>query len=357
MASGLQGFRASGLQGFRASGLQGDGRDFVADSLRGLAIILVVVGHVIMGFNHSRLTFSGSALIYGYIYSFHMPLMFMISGYVDGMKENSSGTLWQIKKSVVGIYLPCLYFSFLIWFPKFLWSALGINNAEGFNLASVNDLFRIPFYGFDIYWFLCALFFVKLLHILNEHFIPSWKFRVLFWACAFVLYESWTGAPSFCRYGLYFFIGYTLRQKNLITQDNHPETLWGMLLLFAGMIIFSASYFYGLENVFTRTGAALCTSLALFVIFYAWDIRGKFLAFCGACSMVIYVLHNPVTASLRLIFRRLWLSSSVNPALLFVICCVMCVLVPLCVIMLYKKVNCLRWIEYIFYPGKLIFRK
>ena len=64
-------------KGFRASGW-----DVVADSLRGLVIILVVIGHTIIAFNHSRLTFTGDKIINSYIYSFHMPLMFMISGYV-----------------------------------------------------------------------------------------------------------------------------------------------------------------------------------------------------------------------------------------------------------------------------------
>ena len=348
---------ASGLQGFRASGLQGDGRDIVLDSLRGFAIILVVVGHVIRGFNHSKLIFPGSALIDGWIYSFHMPLMFMVSGYVDGMRQKTSGILQRIKKCIVSIYLPCLYFSLILWLPKFLWSFLGISNAENFTLASVNDLFRIPFYGFDIYWFLATLFFVKLLHILTERFIPGRSLRALFWLSAFMLYLSCAGIPSFCYYGLYFFTGFTLRRENIITSGKHPGIICGIILFLAGMIFFSASYFGGLANFFTRDGAAVCSSLGLLIMFYALDIRGAFLALCGANSMVIYVFHGWVISSLRLVFRRLGLSETVNPAVLFVFFCVMAVLLPLCVIRLYRNVKRLGWIEYIFYPGKLIFRK
>ncbi|MBQ6002532.1 MAG: hypothetical protein IJL18_06735, partial [Synergistaceae bacterium] len=67
---------ASGLQGFRASGLQGDGRDFVADSLRGLAIILVVYAHVVLWFESSGIILPRSIIVSKWIYSFHMPLMF-----------------------------------------------------------------------------------------------------------------------------------------------------------------------------------------------------------------------------------------------------------------------------------------
>ena len=347
---------APGLQGSRAPGLQGDGRDIVLDSLRGFAIILVVVGHVIRGFNHSKLIFPGSALIDGWIYSFHMPLMFIVSGYTDGMRQKTSGILQQIKKCIVSVYLPCLYFSLILWLPKFLWSFLGMSNAENFTLASVNDLFRIPFYGFDIYWFLATLFFVKLLHILTERF-PSWRLRALFWAVLFAVYEFCQGMPGFMYYGLYFFTGFTLRRENIITSGKHPGIICGIILFLAGMIFFSASYFGGLANFFTRVGAAVCSSLGLLIMFYALDIRGAFLALCGANSMVIYVLHNFMISSMRLMFRRIGLYETVNPAVLFVFFCVMAVLLPLCVIRLYRNVKCLRWIEYIFYPGKLIFRK
>ena len=331
--------------------------DFVLDALRGLAIILVVVGHVINGFNYSNLSFTGNSLIHDTIYSFHMPLMFMVSGYADGMRQKSSAILKQIRKSIVSVYLPCLYFSFMIWLPKFLWSALGISNPENFRLVSIDELLAIPLHGFDLYWFLCALFFIKIIHILTEHFMPSWKLRAILWAAAFSLYAFGAGIHSFCHYGIYFFVGYELRRQNIITRETHPGIFWGIIMLLAGMMIFSASYFYGGGNKFTEAGAALCTSLALFVMFYACDVRGAFLACCGAGSMVIYVLHNHVIALMRIIFRTTGISESVNAAVLFVICSAVGLLLPCCVIWLYRNVKCLRWLQYIFYPGKLIFRK
>lgn len=221
-------------------------------------------------------------------------------------------------------------------------------------LLFLSDLFRIPFHGYDIYWFLAALFFIKIIHIFTERFISCWKFRALFWAVLFAVHELLPGTPSFCDYGLYFFIGYTLRQKKLITNENHPGIFLGITLFFAGIIFFSASYFYEAENIFTKTGAAMCSSLGLFVIFYVLTIRGAFLAPCGANSMVIYAIHGFVISSTRLIFRCIGFSGTVNPAVLFVITFFAAVLVPLCVIRLYRNVKCLRWIEYIFYPGKML---
>lgn len=57
-------------------------RIYYLDQLKGLAIILVVVGHVmqfVFGFNQS--------LLVDFLAIFHMPLFFFISGYLTYRKE------------------------------------------------------------------------------------------------------------------------------------------------------------------------------------------------------------------------------------------------------------------------------
>lgn len=48
------------------------------DILRAMAILFVVMGHTLMGSDVNR-------FLRGCIYSFHMPLMFIISGFVAAM--------------------------------------------------------------------------------------------------------------------------------------------------------------------------------------------------------------------------------------------------------------------------------
>lgn len=58
-------------------------RLYYIDNLRGLLIILVVLGHCIqnldLDFDHN--------IVFRYIYSFHMPLFMFISGFVSYKKE------------------------------------------------------------------------------------------------------------------------------------------------------------------------------------------------------------------------------------------------------------------------------
>ena len=60
------------------------------DSARGIAILLVVIGHVLGGYtgNYGLPQYQRIInLLVDIIYSFHMPLFFMISGYVFGLKK------------------------------------------------------------------------------------------------------------------------------------------------------------------------------------------------------------------------------------------------------------------------------
>lgn len=129
------------------------------DMAKGIGIILVVAAHVI---GEGNKTFPGSNLLHGYIYSFHMPLFFIISGILLGysLKTNSISVDYLKKK------LRALVRSLLI--PYFLWSAIYfiLDN------SSINKA--------DIYeWILCVVTF--------RGRAPIWFLGALFWAEAFAL--------------------------------------------------------------------------------------------------------------------------------------------------------------------------
>lgn len=63
------------------------------DNLKGFAILLVVIGHIIQ-FLYCPDKFD-SNLIFRFIYSFHMPLFFMLSGMVTSMRLGNVGELRQ----------------------------------------------------------------------------------------------------------------------------------------------------------------------------------------------------------------------------------------------------------------------
>ena len=68
-------------------------RESWLDACKGIAIVLVVIGHIIDG-NMSKGLLSGQTwvVVYNVIYLFHMPLFFVLSGMAFAI---SKGKIWQ----------------------------------------------------------------------------------------------------------------------------------------------------------------------------------------------------------------------------------------------------------------------
>jgi len=86
------------------------------DSLKGFAIFLVVVGHVILGYIRAE-TFTeyqwSLQFVYGVIYSFHMPLFFLISGFLYKLTwaRKNTGLLKKISNKFLNMVPMYLLFS------------------------------------------------------------------------------------------------------------------------------------------------------------------------------------------------------------------------------------------------------
>ena len=78
------------------------------DNLKGFAILLVVIGHVVQ-FLYCPDKFD-SNIILRFIYSFHMPLFFMLSGMVTSMRLEGVGELRQkIRRRFLQLVVPFVF--------------------------------------------------------------------------------------------------------------------------------------------------------------------------------------------------------------------------------------------------------
>lgn len=339
--------------GFRASGLQGDGRDIVLDALRGFTIILVVYAHVVLWFQSSGIILPRSIIVSNWIYSFHMPLMFMIAGYTQGIKDyRASGWLYWFRKSAVDLYLPCMIFSVVQWL--IMYCIFSRSNPANFGALKEGDIYIIPLKGFKEYWFLASLFFIKVIHSAFECSSCPGKVHSLFWLIV-VIFPVLSGIslPTDISLGLYFHVGYILRRQGYISQEKNPGVLAGAIMIIAGGLFFFIPRAYDSANILTSTAAAMCSCLGLFSLFFAMRVKISGLIICGLYSMVIYCLHNWITACFRMLFTVSGLSLSADPVMMFAVSFVAAMLLPFACVYVYKNVNYLRWIEYVFYPGKL----
>jgi fucose 4-O-acetylase-like acetyltransferase len=130
------------------------------DELRGVAIILVIVGHVIGGVDVS-IGGGETNAIREALYAFHMPLFFMISGLVTKANDtNWKSIREELKKILVALYIPYLIFGYLFWGIKYF---IYMGNEK----VTITDALRLP-YDWSAWvpgWYLLALMGIKLVDI------------------------------------------------------------------------------------------------------------------------------------------------------------------------------------------------
>ncbi len=134
-------------------------RDTAVDVLRGFGILLVVAGHI----------YSGPWI--SYIFSFHMPLFFFLSGFCAARKERQEPFGRYVLKKCRTLLLPYVIFFFLsllvIWFlyrdDPAVWpgtlSAAAVLKALVLSGGYLNS---IPLYNFPL-WYLPHLFVADLI--------------------------------------------------------------------------------------------------------------------------------------------------------------------------------------------------
>lgn len=110
------------------------------DYSKGISIILVVLGHILSKGN-----------IKTYIYSFHMALFFIVSGYLFNCSKIISFKDF-IHKRINGILIPYCTFSIINVLGYYILSGLSFINLKN------NLLDSIKFYGIGALWFLPVLF-------------------------------------------------------------------------------------------------------------------------------------------------------------------------------------------------------
>lgn len=118
------------------------------DSLKGFAIFLVIAGHAIIVYPiNLQQQFVWCGFLQRFIYMFHMPLFFMISGfcfsyYGDYVKF--------IKKKIERLLIPYLAFSFITLVPRTLFTSLV--NRTNLNTNPVKKYYYIA-KGIGLYMF------------------------------------------------------------------------------------------------------------------------------------------------------------------------------------------------------------
>lgn len=181
-------------------------RNALYDKIRGVAIVLVVLGHAIQWSYEDMCHVD----LFNIIYSFHMPLFMFISGLVAYKKDRIINYVW-LKKKFINLVLP--FFSWI--FLHFMFD----HDYNGGLISYCFLALKSPDYGYWFLWvlfLLCTVTYVSAiiangLKIKHSEIITIFILVVIYlgYSCLNIRY---LGIPLLLRHAKYYFAGYYMRK-------------------------------------------------------------------------------------------------------------------------------------------------
>ena len=260
------------------------------DYAKGIGIIFVVFGHVIKGLYSSKLidpTFFDYAV--NFVYSFHMPLFFILSGYFFVKSFLKRGTQQFVLNKVETILYPFVIWSLLQTFIEIKLSAYTNNHVKSSELLTCLYLPRSQF------WFLFALFFINILNVFFFNISKKWGVFISNFVCVvyyLINYQLYIFDKTFVNL-VYFAFGIILSQYNTITR----QLLQNAYLFILNIVVFAGALYLYFNFPKTEWYNLLLPQLSgSFVIIYLSERMSNhkaflFIQYMGVNSLIIYLVH------------------------------------------------------------------
>ena len=275
------------------------------DCLKGIGIIFVILGHM------QRYIPTNLVI---YIYSFHMPLFFYISGYLYKKTYEEKKIKEYIKKRAKELLYPYISLSIV----NFVWYIL--KNRSVVNLSKYLLSFAYSNYIFDVnyvgaVWFLLCLFVVEVCYfILKKKIINEKIFTVIISVLLFIgiiIVEFANFRLPFwidiALFGIFFYhIGNLLKrwkEKNILRIEQKIILLIICVIFSIITIVLNYSNCYNekllgrVDLLYLNVGNYLYFIIASILGIFTWHIiaeiinENKILEICGRNTLLIMGIH------------------------------------------------------------------
>ena len=262
-------------------------RDYRIDSIKGLLMILVILGHYITGLDNSNIINHG---VMGCIYVFHMPLFILISGYFT--KHPSQQTPRQMWSGIGKLFLTLVIFHLL--------------NAVRFYLMFGNFMAPLSRFPYSVLWYLLCLIYWRILLYYTPRALLEKPALYLGLALLLSLASGLTRLGLFMSiqramsFYFFFLLGFYYRQGAANVPLWHNNKLHALIaivllpLIFwlyprCGKIMNGADY-YGIAGLPAKMMIMTCSvAVSLLVFNLMRDV--KWLRPIGKESLFYYVYH------------------------------------------------------------------
>jgi fucose 4-O-acetylase-like acetyltransferase len=287
-------------------------KDLSIETLRGVAITLMVLSHVVGDDSTRGLHVDDDSLLRYLCFStqhLRMPLFTVISGFVYAMRPVAWSSAHRFMQGKARrLLLPLLTVATV----QYLFQ----NATPGANHhGSFGDVWRIYVFSYDQFWFLQALFSVFLLTVFLEGYeLLSTEIRWLGCLTGAALISHFTpGTDVFSLGGFLYLLPYFLlgcglqRYHDLFLR--RPVLLGAGALLFCGVLVQQAAWFLGMSISLAQTSwLGMCIGMGGAVILFAIHPSSTTLARLGNYSFVIYLFHVFATGGSRIILQQCGIS-------------------------------------------------
>lgn len=273
------------------------------DVLKGILIILVVLGHAIQATFPNYL----HNFLFRFIYSFHMPLFFVISGFLTyrGMQGHDD----KLMKRAVQLLIPFVCWAFIS--PLLTYGSFNMDKTVKALLYPDNGL-----------WFLYNLFFYNAIFFLSERwaergmkqeYIFAGFFMVLYLLMA--IFHTMFNITQICWYMPFFAIGYYGRKYACaVKKKKHVTLVCGVIycMLMPFWMMREDPLFYcwiNLGSVFSylyRCLVEVVGAIFFFLLgrkFLNWPLLG--IAKLGTRTLGVYALQFIILYHLEKVFTSM----------------------------------------------------
>lgn len=278
--------------------------------MRGMAVLCVVIGH---SFNPTE-TPTILGFIKSFVYCFHMPAFFFISGFLEGEKRRSSSEKKQaIIKKAKRLMIPYFFLTLVTALLKVVFGAFA-RNPLNYSTLVVDVLIgrNNPNGGL---WFLYALFVIAAFGILVDA-VDRTTLMVVMFALnilnTFVFQQSGYIVAFFWGYAWIYFMGGVVR-KSLYDRLRHSKALMsaqGIVLIATASVGYIILTFYRIYKVQSWALSTMITIIGVLLLFIiaiqiAHNHYGeKLWMLLGDYGMDIYMIGYYVQQAIYVVFGK-----------------------------------------------------
>lgn len=273
-------------------------RETWIDIAKGIGIIAVVAGH------------TGFYYFHHYFFWFHMPLFFILSGYLYKPANNMSALISWTKKRTKQLLIPYISFGLLI--------SLLIYIGNGNHSLLFSNILDLLYSGqeveiiFTVFWFILTLYLTQISFAFLKYYFKDKTIMIIILCCycvaQFISHSSSISLPWNVDVVLisiaYYSIGFYSKDIFL----KYINNLYMFIVLFIGMGIMALAdrlgfIYYELDmkaKIYTHPILDIIIPVAIVILVCQisyWISRfsiSKYFIILGASSLTIMYLHRPL---------------------------------------------------------------